>query len=108
MTVKLFCRNGIFPSERNLRHSIDICQGAAIGRDERKQPATLDLSRRAAVPIRRFLRQRGRVMLITICRLYDSYIDANRVVLAIEAAGVPPPETTGISNNSDTWNRAAN
>src|SRR3982075_2033204 len=49
-------------------------------------------------------------MLITICRLYDSYADANRVVLALEAAGVPPSETSVISNNSDTWykaNRAA-
>ena len=46
-------------------------------------------------------------MLITICRLYDSYIDANRVVLALEAAGVPPSETSVISNNSDTWYRAA-
>src|SRR3982075_1507888 len=51
--------------------------------------------------------QRDRVMLITVCRLYDSYIDANRVVLALEAAGVPPSETSGISNNSDTWYRAA-
>jgi hypothetical protein len=106
MTVKLFCRNGIFPSERNLRHSIDIRQGAAIGRDERKQPATLDLSRRVR-PTRRFLRKRDRVMLITICRLYDSYIDADRVVLALKSAGVPPSETSVISNNSDTWYRAA-
>jgi len=42
-------------------------------------------------------------MLITICRLYDSYADANRVVLALEAAGLPPSETSVISNNSDTW-----
>jgi hypothetical protein len=42
-------------------------------------------------------------MLITICRLYDSYADANQVVLALEAAGVPPSETSVISNNSDTW-----
>jgi hypothetical protein len=45
-------------------------------------------------------------MLITICRLYDSYADANRVVLALEAAGVPPSETSVISNNSDTWYKA--
>jgi hypothetical protein len=32
-----------------------------------------------------------------------SYIDANRVVLALEAAGVPPSETSVISNNSDSW-----
>src|SRR3982075_853768 len=51
--------------------------------------------------------QRDRVMLITVCRLYDSCIDANRVVIALEAAGVPPSETSLISNNSDTWYRAA-
>jgi hypothetical protein len=33
-------------------------------------------------------------MLITVCRLYDSYVDANRVVLLLEAAGLPPSETT--------------
>jgi hypothetical protein len=42
-------------------------------------------------------------MLITICRLYDSYTDANRVVVMLEAAGLPPSETSVISNNSDTW-----
>jgi hypothetical protein len=50
-------------------------------------------------------------MLVTVCRLYDSYIDANHVVLALEAAGVPPSETSVISNNSDSWykaNRTAN
>ncbi len=46
-------------------------------------------------------------MLITICRLYDSYLYANRVVVALEAAGVPASETSVISNNSDTWYRAA-
>jgi hypothetical protein len=46
-------------------------------------------------------------MLITICRLYDSYVDADRVVLALKVAGVPPSETSVISNNSDTWYRAA-
>ena len=46
-------------------------------------------------------------MLITICRLYDSYVDANRAVVALEAAGVPASETSVISNNSDTWYRAA-
>ena len=40
-------------------------------------------------------------MLITVCRLYDSYADASRVVLALEAAGFPPSETSMISNNSD-------
>jgi hypothetical protein len=42
-------------------------------------------------------------MLITICRLYDSYGDADRVVLMLAAAGLPPSETSVISNNSDTW-----
>jgi hypothetical protein len=42
-------------------------------------------------------------MLITICRLYDSYNDANQVITALEAAGVPPSETSLISTNSDTW-----
>ena len=42
-------------------------------------------------------------MLITICRLYDSFSDANRVVLMLEAAGLPASETSVISNNSDTW-----
>jgi hypothetical protein len=42
-------------------------------------------------------------MLITICRLYDSYSDAHRVVLMLESAGLSPSETGVISNNSDTW-----
>jgi hypothetical protein len=42
-------------------------------------------------------------MLITICRLYDSYTDASQVVVMLEAAGLPPSETSVISNNSDTW-----
>jgi hypothetical protein len=45
-------------------------------------------------------------MPIAICRLYDSYIDANQVIDALEAAGVPPSETSLISNNSDSWYRA--
>src|SRR5260370_7220304 len=43
------------------------------------------------------------VMLIPVCRLYDSYSDANRVVLMLEAAGLPASQTSVISNNSDTW-----
>ena len=46
-------------------------------------------------------------MLITICRLYDSYGDADRVVLMLGVAGLPPSETSVISNNSDTWYGAA-
>jgi hypothetical protein len=45
-------------------------------------------------------------MLVTVCRLYDSYINANQVVLALEVAGVPPSETSVISNNSDSWYKA--
>ena len=37
-------------------------------------------------------------MLITVCRLYDSYADANRNILMLEAAGLPPSETSVISN----------
>src|ERR1700732_3709240 len=50
---------------------------------------------------------KGRAMLITICRLYDSYGDADRVVLMLGAAALPPSETSVISNNSDTWYGAA-
>ena len=46
-------------------------------------------------------------MLITVCRLYDSYPDAHRVIVALEAAGLPPSETSVISNNSYTWYSAA-
>jgi hypothetical protein len=42
-------------------------------------------------------------MLIAICRLYDSYSDANRVIVTLEAAGLPASDTSVISNNSDTW-----
>src|SRR5258707_13749357 len=49
-----------------------------------------------------------RVVLIAICSLYDSYADANRVVIGLEAAGIAPSETGVISNNSDTWCRPGN
>jgi hypothetical protein len=45
-------------------------------------------------------------MPITICRLYDSYADANRVIIALDVAGLPPSETSLISNNSDAWYKA--
>jgi hypothetical protein len=51
----------------------------------------------------RLLLAKDRVMLRTVCHLYDSHSDATRVVLALEAAGLPPSETSLISNNSDTW-----
>jgi hypothetical protein len=45
-------------------------------------------------------------MPITICRLYNSYADARRVIVALEVAGLPSSETSVISNNSDTWYKA--
>jgi hypothetical protein len=90
---------------RNRRRSVDIRQGVVRDRDERQQPATLDPSRRPR-PIRRFY-VKDRIMLITVCRLYDSYPDAHRVIVALEAAGLPPSETSVISNNSYTWYSAA-
>ena len=44
-------------------------------------------------------------MLTTICRLYDIYVDADRVVLLLEVSGVPIANTSLISNNCDTWYR---
>ncbi len=41
----------------------------------------------------------------TICRLYDVYADANRVILLLELSGVPLSDTSLISNNSDAWYR---
>jgi hypothetical protein len=45
-------------------------------------------------------------MPITIYRLYDSYADASRVIIALEVAGLSPSETGVISNNSDAWYQA--
>jgi hypothetical protein len=44
-------------------------------------------------------------MLTTIYRLYDMYVDADRVVLLLEVSGVPIADTSLISNNCDTWYR---
>jgi hypothetical protein len=44
-------------------------------------------------------------MLITVCRLYDAYADANRVILLLEVSGVSRSDTSLISNNCDTWYR---
>ena len=52
-------------------------------------------------------REKARIMLITVCRLYDSYAEADRVILALQVAGVPASDTSVISNNSDAWYRAA-
>jgi hypothetical protein len=46
-------------------------------------------------------------MMVTICRLYNSYVDANLVIVTLETAGVLPSETSAISNNSDAWYRPA-
>src|SRR5258708_913087 len=61
---------------------------------------------RSAVSCKGRFLQRDRVMLITVCRLYDSYADANRIILMLEATGLPPSETSVISNNCDTWYHA--
>jgi hypothetical protein len=42
-------------------------------------------------------------MQVTIFRLYDSYADANRVIVMLESVGVPMSDTSIISNNSDGW-----
>lgn len=44
-------------------------------------------------------------MLTIVCRLYDAYADANRVILLLEVSGVPLSDTGLISNNCDTWYR---
>ena len=44
-------------------------------------------------------------MVITVCRLYDVYADANRVILLLEVSGVPLSDISLISNNCDTWYR---
>jgi hypothetical protein len=44
-------------------------------------------------------------MLTTICRLYDIYVDADRVVLLLEVSGVPIADASLFSNNCDTWYR---
>jgi hypothetical protein len=42
-------------------------------------------------------------MLVTVCRLYDSYGDAMLVVGELEAADVPSSDISVISNNADNW-----
>ena len=79
LTAVTFFRMGVLACERNPAGSVDIRQGATSGRGEDDQEF-----------------QRDPVMLITICRLYDSYSDANRVVLMLEAAGLPASETSVI------------
>jgi hypothetical protein len=83
-------------SEENQRHSLDIRQGAVSGRGGKKH-RRIGAVVRLRSPLRAVgLLQRDPVMLITICRLYDSYSDANRVVVTLEAAGLPPSETSVI------------
>jgi hypothetical protein len=104
-TIKLFLRKSSIRIERNPRHSIDNRQGAVGAWDEKQKSAFSERSLKL-LPIRRFL-QGWLVMLITVCRLYDSYADANRVIVILEAGGLPPSETSVISNDSDTWYRGA-
>jgi hypothetical protein len=44
-------------------------------------------------------------MLTIVCRLYDAYADASRVILLLEVAAVPLSDISLISNNCDTWYR---
>src|SRR6202048_1773981 len=92
----------MFASERNPRPCIDTRQGAVSAAVRKIRLVGAVAPPRSAVLAEAFS-QRDRVMLIPICRLYDSYSDASRVVVMLEAAGLPPSETSVISNNSDTW-----
>src|SRR5258706_4369048 len=78
---------------------------SAFGDDEVQDIPLIFVKARSVVAIEEKLRvqQRDRVMLIVICRLYDSHADANRVIFALQTAGVPQSETGMISNNSDSW-----
>src|SRR5579872_1885746 len=93
----------MFASERNPRHCIDIRQRAVSARGEKNRQRCWSRRPAAVAASCRGLLAKDRVMVITICRLYDSYTDASRVVVMLEAAGLPPSETSVISNNSDTW-----
>lgn len=42
-------------------------------------------------------------MTTTISRLYDTYVDAERAVTRLEAAGVPHSDISIVANNSDNW-----
>ncbi|WP_050625913.1 hypothetical protein [Bradyrhizobium viridifuturi] len=44
-------------------------------------------------------------MLTTICRLYDIYVDADRIILLLEVSGAPIADSSLISNNCDIWYR---
>jgi hypothetical protein len=55
---------------------------------------------------RRVDEPRALSIMVTICRLYDSYADADRVIPTLNIAGVLPSETSVISNHSDRWYRA--
>lgn len=45
-------------------------------------------------------------MTVTVSRLYDSYVDGQRAVTDLEAAGVPHSDISIVSNNSDNWYNA--
>ena len=42
-------------------------------------------------------------MTVTISRLYDNYVDAQRAVQSLENAGVPHSDISIVANNSDNW-----
>jgi hypothetical protein len=89
-TVKLLSENAIFAAARDGPLIIVKAQSVVA---MRKSNQPLWDRPRVPLPICR-LSQKDRVMLITVCRLYNSYT---------EEAGVPPSETSVISNNSDAW-----
>jgi hypothetical protein len=89
-TVKLLSENAIFAAARDGPLIIVKAQSVVA---MRKSNQHLWDRPRVPLPICR-LSQKDRVMLITVCRLYNSYT---------EEAGVPPSETSVISNNSDAW-----
>ena len=42
-------------------------------------------------------------MTITITRLYDDHVSAERAVRDLEAAGMPHKDISIVSNNADSW-----
>ena len=42
-------------------------------------------------------------MTVTITRLYDDHVSAERAVRDLEAAGIPHKDISIMSNNADSW-----
>jgi hypothetical protein len=97
-----------FTEAETYKSGVDGRQAAFRNRISKREICDIPLifvKARSVIAIEEKLRvqQRDRVMLIVICRLYDSHTDANRVMRALEAAGLPQSATGMISNNSDSW-----